>query len=164
MAQPPYDDVAALIRRLREARTTARDALNERKVIESRLLQVEGDGPYPFPFPHLDARLIEEMLLLMDADEEYRYTTSSPRYLDGRFIVTTANVNEYQSRLFGPLPHEDMRRIFMAYVRDLERAGVDCRHYRTTMRYNYEQGDDASTGYRLEVPLDYLRRKGGMDG
>lgn len=164
MAQPPFDDVAALIRSLREARTTARDALNERKAIEARLAAAKDQGPFPFPFPHQGSQLVEEMLRMMDEDEEYRYVTASPRYLDGHFIVTTANVNEYQARLFGPLPHEDMRRIFVAYVRRLEREGVDCRHYRTTMRYNYEQGDDASTGYRLEVPLDYLRRKGGMDG
>ena len=111
------------------------------------------------PFPYQDERFVLEVLRLMEADDEYRYETSSPRYDGKNFIATTANINEYQSRFFGPMRHEDMRRLFLTCVRHLERDGVDFVYRRTTMRYNYLQGDDADTGFRIEIPITYL--KGG---
>lgn len=95
----------------------------------------------------------------MEADEDYRYETSSPRYDGQHFIATTANINEYQARRFGPIRHDEMRRLFMEFVRLLEERGVDFDYRRTTMRYNYQEGDDADTGFRIKIPTIYL--KGG---
>lgn len=167
MEPRPYDQAAALIDRLKVARETIRDARNEQQAIEHELANIEFNmkgGGLPSPFPHVSGRkFIMDILLLMESDEEYRYETSSPRYDGINFIATTANINEYQSRFFGPLRHDEMRRLFIDFVRHLEEQGIDFSHYRTTMRYNYEQGDDADTGFRIELPVAYLKGGGAIE-
>lgn len=161
MERKPSKRQEWLIEELKKTRTEARRLHQRRRDIERMLGRIEKrDGPGEGPFPYSSGRMfLRHIIALMERDEEYRYITSSPRFDGENFIVTTANVNEYQSRFFGPLPHEDMRQMFMDFVRHLREEGVDFVHYRTTMRYNYEQGEEPSNGYRLIIPTDYL--KGG---
>lgn len=147
-----------LIADLKVTRERIRALRQQELDLTKELRDVEVPGERPF---RLDdwPRFIFEVLRMMESDNEYRYETSSPRYDGKNFIATTANINEYQSRLFGPVRHEEMRRMFLAFVRHLEQEGVGFAYRRTTMRYNYVQGDDADTGFRIEIPITYL--KGG---
>lgn len=157
MVRPSPEETKRNIEALKETRERMRTLARAELLILGAL---EGASPVDgAPFPYQDERFVLEVLRLMEADDEYRYETSSPRYDGKNFIATTANINEYQSRFFGPMRHEDMRRLFLACVRHLEREGVDFVYRRTTMRYNYLQGDDADTGFRIEIPITYL--KGG---
>lgn len=164
MGRPPYEEAAALAEALKQSRLTAQMAKQEQRRIEALLMRLElsldpAEDQQGFPFIS-GWKLLLDTLQRMESDDEYRYETVSPRYDGQNFIATTANINEFQARRFGPVPHEDMRRMFMEFVRYLEAEGVDFVYYRTTMRYNYEQGDDASTGFRIEVPVAYLKGRG----
>lgn len=158
MERPSPEETNLLVDGLRETREMLR--LLARKEIEMtgalQRASLQDDSTVP---PIEGARFVFDVLRMMETDEEYRYQTTSPRYDGKNFIATTANINEYQSRFYGPMRHEEMRRHFLTFVRSLENEGVDFVYRRTTMRYNYLQGDDADTGFRIEIPITYL--KGG---
>lgn len=158
MEQRSPEERLELIADLKVTRERLRDLLQKEKDLSNELKGVEVPGERPFTIDDWP-RFVFEILRMMESDDDYRYETSSPRYDGKNFIATTANINEYQSRLFGPLRHEEMRRMFLAFVRQLEQEGVGFAYRRTTMRYNYVQGDDADTGFRIEIPITYL--KGG---
>lgn len=79
---------------------------------------------------------------------------------DGLFVVSTANVNEFQARYYGPLLHAEMRKIFRVFATTFADAPPE--HFRL-MRSNfpYEPGEVVSTCLRAGFDIRWLTVKGG---
>lgn len=128
-----------------------------------RQAQLEAAYTPPDFYDGLDmepSRFLAQVVLAMNEDEEYVYQCDPPFMQDNLFVVSTANVNEFQARFYGPLPHAEMRKIFRVFATRFTDASPDsfC-----LMRSNfpYMPGEVISTCLRAGFDIQWLTVKGG---
>lgn len=154
------DEAAVLLHDVKAYRELYRNARRGKDEAERAYREAELD-----PSPEYGTRLIldppaflAQTVRAMNEDDSYSYETLPPLYQGKFFIVSTANVNEYQARFFGPLPHDEMRKIF----REFDRQHDDPKTVRLfRSNFAYEAGEPTCTGLRAAFSVDWLKETEG---
>lgn len=151
-----------LVRAIKATREQLREATQQKSDAESHYLERIKDVdlvglPYGELLESNPYRFILGTIQAMNNDETYQYEIEPPKYDGERFVVSTANVNEYQARFFGPLPHDEMRFLFRQFHVAALAECKDIELYRSSVAY-----DPAvySTGIRMAIPVEWLKTKG----
>ena len=161
-ADPRLDRLQQEVKSYREILHQARHAKREAERAYRQAQLETGYAPPDF-LDGLDLepnRFLAQVVLAMHADDQYSYQCDPPFMQDGLFVVSTANVNEFQARYYGPLLHAEMRKIFRVFATTFADAPPE--HFRL-MRSNfpYEPGEVVSTCLRAGFDIRWLTVKGG---
>lgn len=156
----PYE-CTELVRAVKATREQLRETARQKRDVESRYLErIKDVDVSSFPYGVLyDAdpfRFILATIQEMNQDETYQYEVDPPKYDGEQFIVSTANVNEYQGRFFGPLPHDEIRLMFRKFYQKALLTNKGITLFRSSVSYDPSV---YSTGLRMTIPVDWLNTK-----
>lgn len=138
-----------LCRKARQGKDAAERAYREAGITSSL--------PYGTTLELDPYRFLLQTVQAMNDDKTFQYETVAPYYDEGTYVVSTANVNEYQARFYGPLPHEEMRKVFRDFSDAIEDP-ANVRMFRSN--FFYEPEDTSScTGLRAAFSIAWLENQ-----